>query len=334
MRSQEWSAVAPPGAAPGRVVRCERTVFNVALERGEETLPLAPAMHRDPALRPTTGDWVVVAGGEITGLLERRTAIQRAAAMENDSAQVLCANVDSVLVVVPLSDSFRPRKIERLLVLAWQSGAIPIVVLTKADCADDVAVALERTASVAPGVAVHAVSAITGEAMGELAAELAPGTTTVAIGASGVGKSTLANWLSGGTAELATLPVRSDGKGRHTTVHRELVRLANGALMIDTPGLRSIGLFEAGEAIGDAFSDVEELASTCRFSDCGHRTEPGCAIRQAISDGRLDTERFESYERLVRDQQRLAARLDARLRAERARELRAFSRRMKEQFKR
>jgi ribosome biogenesis GTPase len=190
----------------------------------------------------------------------------------------------------------------------------------------------EAAAAVAPGCAVHVVSAITGEGIAGLAAELAPRTTAVMIGSSGGGKSTLANALSDGQAGLETADIRSDGRGRHTTVARELVRLANGALMIDTPGLRAIGLWDATEALTEAFSEVEELALGCRFNDCAHDREPGCAVKQALADGRLDRARLESYRSLQREQRRLAARTDARLRAQRAAELRAFNKQQKQRF--
>jgi ribosome biogenesis GTPase len=254
------------------------------------------------------------------------------AAFRDLSAQVLAANVDTVLAVSSLSNPWRPRRVERLLVIAWQTGAVPILVLTKADCCEDPSGVYESAVSVAPGCAVHAVSALTGEGIEGLAAELAPRTTSVMIGTSGAGKSTLANALSNGEAGLATAEIRDDGKGRHTTVTRELVHLANGALMIDTPGLRAIGLWDAEEALADAFSDVDELALGCRFNDCAHDQEPGCAVKEAIGDGRLDLARLDSYRRLQREQHRLAARTDARLRAERSAAFKAMSRKSKEQF--
>jgi len=204
--------------------------------------------------------------------------------------------------------------------------------LTKADCCEDVSEVYEAAVAVAPGCAVHAVSALTGDGMAGLSAELAPGTTSVIIGTSGAGKSTLANALSDGSAMLATAEIRDDGKGRHTTVARELVHLANGALMIDTPGLRAIGLWDAEDALADAFSDVDELALACRFSDCAHDSEPGCSVKAAIEDGRLDYARLDSYRRLQREQRRLAARTDARLRAERSAEFKAMGKQTRSQF--
>lgn len=333
-RSREWSALARsrPRAEPGRVTRDDRTAFGISLDGREAVLGLSGGMH-SRGERPTTGDFVMVEESEICGLMERRTAIRRASAAEDDSAQVLAANVDSVLVTSALSNAFRPRRLERLLVVAWQSGATPVVVLTKSDSCDDVGAAVAEARALSPGVVVHAVSSVTGDGLGELAAGLPAGSTTVAIGPSGSGKSTLANRLSL-NGDLATTPVRPDGKGRHTTSHRQLVELANGALLIDTPGLRSIGLFAAEEAIGEAFSDVAELAGSCRFNDCEHRTEPGCAVLAAVEAGTLEAARLESYRRLLRDQQRLEARLDARQQAERGRELRTRSKEIRRAFKR
>ncbi|MHB8245628.1 MAG: ribosome small subunit-dependent GTPase A [Acidimicrobiales bacterium] len=329
-----FDPIARPGLEPGRVLRADLGACVVALDRAEGHLPVARSLLARGGGQPTTGDWIVAGNGEIVEILERRTAVVRASADAGRSAQVLAANVDFVLVAEPLGERWRPRRLERLLVVAWQSGAVPIVVLTKTDRCDDVGAAVEMAMRVAPGVAVHAVSPLSGEGTGPLAAELARGTTTVIIGRSGAGKSTLANILSGGVAGLATRAVRDDGKGRHTTVTRELVVLRNGALLIDTPGVRSIGLVDSGEAIGDAFSDVESLVPGCRFSDCAHDTEPGCAVTEAITTGALDAERLESYRRLCREQERLDAREDPRVRAERAAQWRAFSKQTRKQAKR
>lgn len=322
----ELDALGPAAgdAVAGRVLRRDRTVCAVALQSGVEQVEVAPALLHSPADGPTTGDFVVVVSGEIRAVLERRTSVIRSG-FRDQSAQVLAANVDSVLAVSSLANPFRARRLERLLVIAWQTGATPIVVLTKADCCENAGAMYDVAVAVAPGCAVHVVSAISGQGMGGLAAELAPRTTAVMIGSSGAGKSTLANALSDGLAGLDTADIRSDGRGRHTTVARELVRLTNGALMIDTPGLRAIGLWDAEDALADAFSDLEELALGCRFNDCAHDREPACAVKDAIAHGQFDFTRLESYRSLQREQRRLAARTDARLRRERAAELRAFN---------
>jgi ribosome biogenesis GTPase len=315
----------------GRVLRRDRTSCSVGTETGERQVTIAQHLLTSPLEAPTTGDFVVVAGSEIISVLERRTAMVRAS-FRDLSPQVLAANVDTVLLVSSLANPWRARRVERLLVIAWQTGALPIVVLTKADCCEDASEVYEAAVAVAPGCAVHVVSAVTGEGIDALAAELAPRATSVMIGTSGAGKSTLANALSDGRAALATQEIRDDGKGRHTTVTRELVQLTNGALMIDTPGLRAIGLWDAEDALADAFSDVEELALGCRFNDCAHDREPGCAVKEAMDDGRLEVARLDSYRRLQREQQRLAARTDARLRAERGAKFKALNKQMRSQF--
>jgi ribosome biogenesis GTPase / thiamine phosphate phosphatase len=258
---------------------------------------------------PAVGDWVTVVpaapGGEavIAHVLPRRTAFVRRAAGEPVAAQVVAANVDVALVVDPLAPgASRPnaRRLERYVALAWESGALPAVVLTKADlCADlDAAVAAARAA--APGAEVLALSSVTGANVAALDALLAPGRTAVLLGPSGAGKSTLANRLLGHD-RLATREVRPDGKGRHTTTHRELLRLAGGALLVDTPGMRELALWDADAGLDGAFAEVVALAGGCRFRDCAHEGEPGCAVRAAVADGRLDAARLAHWHALRRE---------------------------------
>lgn len=313
---EAFASSAPDGALPGRVLRPDSNGCLAVLDDGEHQLGYSPQL-RARGESVAAGDYVAVADGDVVAVLDRRTAVVRSSPDKASRRQVLAANVEFVLVTEPLVGPFRPRRIERLLVVAWASGALPIVVLTKADRCDDIEAALRQVASLAPGASVHALSALTGTGVAGLAAELAPATTAVLLGRSGAGKSTLANALSGG-ASLATQPVRDDGKGRHTTVARELVVLANGALLIDTPGLRSIGVADSEDALGDAFSELEALASSCRFSDCRHSSEPGCAVSEAIETGELDAARLDSYRRLQRETEWIASRNDARLRSERA----------------
>ncbi len=325
--SESFAALSAPGDVPARVLRADLGGCVVASEEKEERLPVS-ARLRVKGLSPTTGDWVVVRGGEVVQVLERRTAVVRASTEESRAPQVLAANVEFVLVAEPLGERWRPRRLERLLVVAWQSGALPVVVLTKADRDEDPGQAVTAARKLAPGAAVHAVSARDGTGLAALGEELAPGTTAVILGRSGAGKSTLANLLAGGEAGLEVGDTREDGKGRHTTVRRELVRLASGALLIDTPGLRAIGLTDSVEAIAEAFSDVEELAASCRFNDCAHDSEPGCAVTAAVTVGDLARDRLASYRALLREQLRLAARSDRRLRAAQAAEFRARSRQL------
>ncbi|MGA3215331.1 MAG: ribosome small subunit-dependent GTPase A [Acidimicrobiales bacterium] len=306
------------GAVPGRVSRVDRGALTVLTEGGELRALVAPELAHDPdPLRaPSVGDWVVLHAGSVVEVLPRRSAIVRASADGADRPQVLAANADKVFVVCSLEGRFRPRRLERLLVLAWQSGASPVAVLTKADIATDPDRAVELAERLIGAGDVVPVSSLTGAGMAELGAFLEPGATVALLGPSGAGKSTLANRLGAGTLVLATGKVRQDGKGRHTTTARELVRLPGGEMLIDTPGLRALGLWDADEAIGETFLEVEELAQACRFSDCGHRSEPGCAVKAAIAAGTVTAERYASYEKLRREQLHLAARVDPRERAE------------------
>jgi ribosome biogenesis GTPase / thiamine phosphate phosphatase len=326
-----WAQLAHPhlqaGGVPGRVARVDLGRVDVLTEHGRVRADLgraaAPAVSGVPRrssapLRAAVGDWVVLdPDTRVTTLLPRRTALTRAVASGRSEGQVLAANVDTVLVAVALEVRPRPGRLERLLALAWQSGAVPVVVLTKIDQADGdtLVAALADVATAAPGVDVLPVSAVTGD--GLAAAAGAARGTTVLVGPSGAGKSTLANALLG-DAVMAVGEVRaSDGKGRHTTVHRELVPFGDRGVLVDTPGLRAVGLRDAAEGIDRAFVDVVELGEGCRFADCAHDREPGCAVREAVALGRLPERRWEAYRKLLREDEWAAARTDARLAAER-----------------
>ena len=246
-------------------------------------------------------------------------------AWSQTEAQVLAANLDTVFVVSGLDGDLNPRRFERYLTLAWESGATPALVLTKADLCEDVPPALLEVEQVALGVSVHVVSNVTGEGLDELAPYLMPARTIALLGSSGVGKSTLANRLLGQELQ-ATKAIADDGRGRHTTTSRQLIRLPGGALLVDTPGLREIQLWDADEGIQEAFADVDELAADCRFNDCAHMREPGCAVQAAIDEGRLPRERLQSYRALQRELKRLALKQDARLRSEERKKWVAFAR--------
>jgi ribosome biogenesis GTPase len=269
------------------------------------------------------GDWVGVtddgAGPVVDVIHPRRTTIARAVASGRSEAQVLAANVDLVLVTVSALPEPKPGLVERLVALAWDSGATPLVVVTKADLTPEADAIVADLAEAAPGVDVIAVSALAPDGAAALTPYLAPGRTLCLLGKSGAGKSTLANAMLG-TDRLATGDVRRDGKGRHTTTHRELVVLPGGGVLLDTPGLRGAGLWVGDEGLDRAFADVEELVQQCRFADCAHVTEPDCAVLQAIEDGRLPERRFESWRKLQREARWMAGRTDARLRAEQRRQ--------------
>jgi ribosome biogenesis GTPase / thiamine phosphate phosphatase len=227
------------------------------------------------------------------------------------AAQAVAANVDVALVVATLSRDVSLRGLERYLALAWESGALPVVVLTKTDLAEDVASSVAEAQLVAPGVDVVALSSVTGEGIDALERLLHPRRTAVLLGPSGAGKSTLINRLLG-AERLRTAEARADGKGRHTTTHRELVRLRGGALLIDTPGMRELQLWDANAGLGATFADIQELSAGCRFRDCRHETEPACAVRAAVDVGRLAAERLESWRKLERELAWLVRRQDER----------------------
>jgi ribosome biogenesis GTPase len=248
-------------------------------------------------------------------VLPRRTALARAGADGSSRGQLLAANVDTVLIAVSLDVPLRHTRTERLLSLAWESGARPVVALTKADMHPDPQAARDEVADVALGVEVLLTSAETGEGIDELRAVLEG--TIVLLGPSGVGKSMLGNRLLGADL-LTTGAVRTgDGKGRHTTAWRELLPLPGGGVLLDTPGLRSIGLTGSDEGLSQTFADLENLAAQCRFSDCEHRADPGCAVLAAVADGTLEERRLESYRKLQRETAWMASRTDARARTDR-----------------
>lgn len=329
-RDRSFAHFRADGLVPGRVLRTERGLCNVVTDAGTVRTESPPAEDR---LSPCTGDWVAVrpatttTAASVVEVLERRTAVVRSTASRTSHGQVLAANVDTVAVTVSLADPVRPGRIERMLALAWESGAIPVVVLTKADACADTPRAVAEVTAVAPGVEVLVTSASTGEGMDALADAVAG--TIVLIGPSGAGKSTLGNRLLDQDL-LATGAVRvSDGKGRHTTAWRELLPLPHGGVLLDTPGLRGVGLHEVDEGLDQTFAEIIELAEDCRFSDCAHDAEPGCAVLAAVEDGRLTRRRLDSYHRLQREITYAASRTDARLRAELKRPVKQISRQLR-----
>lgn len=301
-------------AEPARVARVDLGACTAltAAGAGRVTVP--------PGTTVTVGDWVLVRQSVVIGALPRRTAIVRRSAGRPDGtgagAQTLAANVDTVLVLVAADGRVTPRSIERYVTLVWESGAVPVVVLTKADLVsgDDLDDIVERLEPACVGVDLHVISAPTGAGLGDLAPYFGQGRTVALLGSSGAGKSTLANHLAG-TGVLGTGAVREgDRRGRHTTTHRELVLLPGGGVLIDSPGLREVGLWQSEEGIGRTFPEITELLGRCRFADCTHRREPGCAVQEAVADGRVSEERLASWRKLRRELDRLAARDDPALR--------------------
>jgi ribosome biogenesis GTPase len=303
---------------PGRVVAEHRERYSVSVRDGDVSAVLAGRARHGASTRealPAVGDWVGVSRGSGDGtavvrfVVPRRSAFLRKTAGSVTEAQVVAANVDVALITTALPGDLSARRLERYLTLAWESGATPVIVLTKSDLSDDVHGALARAALSAPGVEAIAVSAVTGDGMDSLARWLQPGRTAALLGSSGVGKSTLVNGLLG-TTQQRTASVASTGKGRHTTTHRELVRLANGALLVDTPGMRELQLWTADDGLGSTFADLETFAARCRFRDCVHDGEPGCAVREAVASGQLAGERLEHWHRLRRELAYLARKQD------------------------
>ncbi|GAA2628846.1 ribosome small subunit-dependent GTPase A [Streptomyces axinellae] len=322
----EFGPFAERGLLPGRVVRVDRGQCDIVTAEGIVRADTEFVVPHDPMKVVCTGDWAALdpAGCDpryVRTLLPRRSAFVRSTSSKRSEGQVLAANVEHALIAVPLGGDLYLGRIERFISLAWSSGAQPLLVLTKADLVPDavtVAHLLADAQSAAPGVRVLPVSAETGDGLDALAAVLAGGTTAL-LGQSGAGKSTLANALLGHGAQTVQAIRDRDGKGRHTTTTRNLLPLpaaSGGGVLIDTPGLRGVGLWEAEEGLGQAFSEIEELARNCRFQDCAHQAEPGCAVLAAVEDGTLPERRLDSYRKLLRENVRLAARTDARLRAE------------------
>ena len=308
-----------PGLVPGRVAAAHRAAFDVWTEAGSVRSRL-PGRLLHEELDVGVGDWVGLADGLIRGVLPRSSAIVRNSPERTTSAQTLAANVDVAFVVSSLGPDLEPRRIERYLVTIWESGASPEIVLTKADRLDDPWPLAAEVESVALGVPVHVVSAVTGQGCDALRERIAGGTTAVLLGSSGVGKSTLVNlWL--GEEVMVTRETREDDdEGRHTTSHRQLLMLPGGGLVIDTPGLRELQLWDVGSAGLDAtFADVEELAADCRFGDCTHVHEPDCAVLAAVESGELPGERLHSWRKLQRELRAIAIRHDAALRKEEVR---------------
>jgi len=331
---EEFEPHRAAGLVPGRVAVQHRGAWDVMAEEGDLRADVAGRLRHeatDNAELPVVGDWVAVAarpdetGGTIQAVLTRRTKFSRKTTMQAAEEQVLVANVDVVFVVTSLNEDLNLRRIERYLTLAWESGASPVIVLTKADLVGDPGPLVASVESIAYGVPVVPTSTVTGLGLDTVKGFLPTGVTGALLGSSGVGKSTLVNSLVG-EERLVTREIRDDGKGRHTTTRRELIVLPEAGLIVDTPGMRELQLWAADDGLEEAFDDVTALFASCRFSDCAHDTEPGCAVRVALEEGTLSHERWESYRKLERELEHLERRLDKRAQAEARRRWRAISR--------
>lgn len=323
-----FAAHARPDQRPGRVTRVDRGVCTVLTAAGPDRASLSgrllAAVARDPVALPCAGDWVALRTWPdqrttLESVLPRRTAVVRHTAGRQSHGHVLAANLDTAAVVEPVHPEPDLGRIERLLALAWESGATPVVVLTKCDMAADPQAVADAVADAAPGARVLAVSAHRGTGLDALRPLVAPGRTLGLLGGSGAGKSTLVNALAG-AALMGTRALRADGRGRHTTTYRALLPLPGGGAVLDTPGIRTVGMFDGVAGLRRAFADVNRLAAGCRFTDCRHCGEPGCAVATALDSGELTPRRLASWRKLQREMAYEMRRRDARLAAgERAR---------------
>ena len=299
---------ASSGPVPGRVVQQFNHLYTVATESGDLRAQLSGRLRYEatPNQIPVTGDWVVLRVPEQDGLaqivevLPRLTRFSRRAAGKGDREQVIAANIDYAFLVTGLDNDFSPRRIERYLAAAWDSGATPVVILNKLDLCSDLPPRLRAVEEVAAGTAIYAVSALRGDGLEQLERYCEPGQTVALLGSSGVGKSTLINRLVG-TESQSTQPVREDGRGRHTTTRRELLFCSRGGMVIDTPGMRELQLWDDDEGLQITFDEIETLARNCRYRDCRHQGEPGCAVLEAVNEGTLSAERLSSMHKLQRE---------------------------------
>ena len=307
MNIHDWGYVPNTDNLPGipaRITAVHKERYEIVCQHGITHARLkTKEYYMDTQDFPTAGDFVMVnyienGDSRITTTLPRKTLFSRREPGPIPKDQAVAANFDYVFILQSLNQDFNPRRLERYLTLAWQSGATPVVLLTKADLVEDYWPYLTQADRICAGVNIHVVSAHTGYGLERLNAYLQPGKTVVFLGSSGVGKSSLVNALAGEDIMAVSAIREDDSKGRHTTTHRQLIRLQSGVMIIDTPGMRELGMWDASEGLQDAFADVESYLGKCRFSDCAHRQEPGCAIRAAIAAGELDLSRWESYQKL------------------------------------
>ena len=344
-----WEGVGRPDLLPGRITTESRQIYTIDGPEGTISAEISGAFHYRAALRsdyPAVGDWILYKPssgkkGIIEQLLPRQSCFSRKTAGDRTEEQIIASNIDTVLLVFGINGgrNFTSGGLERYLTLAWESGAVPVVVLNKADlCSpDEREKALLTAENSAPGVNIFQISAVNGEGLEELTGSIAPGTTVALTGPSGVGKSTIINALAGRELQKTTSQREGDLKGRHTTTRKEMFRLPGGLILIDTPGLKEIQLWATGEALAETFDDIATLAVNCRFKDCTHTGEPGCAVQQALNEGELEHRRYENYLNMEKELNYLKARQDshaARLEREKWKSIAKIQKDLKKQNKR
>ena len=319
--ARHFQSYAANGYAPGRVASEYKHFYGVYRESGKVLGEIAGKLRHEALDRgdlPVVGDWVVIRPGSehdkvtIHAVLPRKSKFTRKVAGFRTEQQIVASNIDTVFLVTSLNQDFNLRRVERYLIVAWESGARPVIVLSKSDLCDEIEDRIREIKVAAGDAPIHAVSVVTQEGIDELARYLNRGQTVALLGSSGVGKSTLINhWL--GSDHLRVREIREhDGRGMHTTTHRELIVLPQGGLVLDTPGMRELQLWDGDGGLHIAFADIETMASHCYFSDCRHQDEPRCAIREALAEGEIDAERYQSYEKLQKELAHLARKQDVR----------------------
>jgi ribosome biogenesis GTPase / thiamine phosphate phosphatase len=314
-----FECLAIRNAIPGRVTTEYKGLYTLQTEQGEYSATLRGKLRHQTSQfsnLPVVGDWVVVIPrpsertATIHAVLPRRSQFSRKTVGSKTDEQIIATNIDTAFLVSGLDQDFNPRRIERYLLLTWESGAKPVIILNKADLCSDIAACLADVEAIAPGVPAIILSALSQDGLGDLRPYLQSGRTVVLLGSSGVGKSTLTNQLLGKPLQQTQAVRQGDDRGRHTTTRRELLPLPDGGLIIDTPGMRELQLWVGEESLQGTFTDVESVAQYCRFRDCQHGREPGCAVQEAIGEGRLDQARLESYQKLQREVSHLARKQD------------------------